>query len=386
MKIIKILALPLRYKKSIWYLIREKGLKSVINFLLVKYCIPDEGGEYSILNPLLTKFPFLTPYPFKIEVEHSTICDKRCIICEHTYWTEKSERYDFEKFKMVIDQFPNLKWINITGEGSSFLNPDFIKMLEYLSLKDVSINFVDEFDFIDEEKARKLINLRVNCIWVSMDGATKETYEKIKVGCDFDKAISNIKRMLELKKELGSPFPTICFRFIVNKLNYVEIPKMVELVHSLGDLGEGSKLEFAGILKFKEIEDFYMPEIPENIVDEALEKAKNLKMRVTFCHAEEEKLPSITRCGAWAEPYILMGGYVLPCCAVLMSNKRDFLRKYAFGNLFEKPFKEIWYSERYRKFRSLVPRKKGEMPILCANCRAYNTEEREKKYGISREI
>ena len=109
-------------------------------------------------------------------------------------------------------------------------------------------------------------------------------------------------------------------------------------------------------------------------------------MRVTFCHTEEEKLPSITRCGAWAEPYILIGGYIMPCCAVLMSNQRDFLRKYAFGNIFKKPFKEIWYSERYKKFRALVPRKKGEMPILCVGCRAYNTEQREKKYGISKEI
>jgi len=75
----------------------------------------------------------------------------------------------------------------------------------------------------------------------------------------------------------GRSYQRDLFRFIVNKLNYVEIPKMVELVHSLGDLGEGSKLEFAGILKFKEIEDFYMPEIPENIVDEALEKAKKIK-------------------------------------------------------------------------------------------------------------
>jgi len=58
MRGIKILTPPWRYKKSIWYLLKKGGIKIVIDFLLVKYCIPDEGGEYSILNPLLTKFPF----------------------------------------------------------------------------------------------------------------------------------------------------------------------------------------------------------------------------------------------------------------------------------------------------------------------------------------
>jgi radical SAM protein with 4Fe4S-binding SPASM domain len=215
-----------------------------------------------------------------------------------------------------------------------------------------------------------------------MDGATKETYEKIKVGCNFEKALSNIKKLLETKRELDSPFPTVCFRFIVNKLNYQEMPQMVELVHSLGDLGEGSQLSFAGLLTFKEIEQFYLPEIPKEIIEATQKKAKELGVNVVFSHLQKRTLPEMEKCTAWMEPYIMIGGYVLPCCAVLMSNNRDFLRKYAFGNLREKSFKEIWYSERYKKFREMVLDKKGKVPMLCVGCRAFNTKEREKKYGI----
>ena len=383
-----LLKIPWKYKKSIWYLLRKKGLKSVKNFLFIKYFVTDEGGEVAILNNLIkvTKLFSLAPYPFKIEVEHTTICNKKCIICEHTYWQEKQERLTFEQFKHITDQFPKLRWINITGEGTGFLNPDFLQIIEYLRSKDISVNFVDEFDFIDETKARKLIELGVNCIWISMDGATKETYERIKVGCDFEKALSNIKMLLRLKKELNSPFPMLCFRFVVNKLNYTEMPKMVELIHSLGDLGEGTKLEFVGLLTFKETEKYYLPEVPKEIIKETIQKGKNLGVNVQFSHICKSELPSISKCTAWMEPYIMMNGYVLPCCAVLMSNKRDFLRKYAFGNLFEKSFKEIWYSERYKKFRSLVQNNKRPVPILCAGCRAYETKKREKEFGILKKI
>ena len=64
----------------------------------------------------------------------------------------------------------------MTGEGSGFLNKDFLKMIEYARSRDISVNFVDEFDFLDEINSRKLVELGVNCIWISMDGAIKETY------------------------------------------------------------------------------------------------------------------------------------------------------------------------------------------------------------------
>jgi len=383
-----LLVLPLKYKRSIWFLLRKKGIRKTLNFLFVKYFVSDEGGDMAVLNNVIaaTKFSSLLRYPFKFEIEHTTVCNKRCIHCEHTHWQEKGERLAFEQFKKIIDQFPNLKWINLTGEGDNFLNPDYMKFIEYMTQRNVSVNFVDEFDFIESEKAKRLVELGVNCIWISMDGATEETYEKIKVGCNFDKAIQNIKTLQETKKKLGSPLPTLCFRFIVTNLNYQEMPRMVELVHSFGDLGEGGRLEFAGLLTFKEIEHLKLNDLPEEIIKETLKRGKELGVEVSFSHLKKEELPSINKCTAWMEPYIMMGGYVLPCCAILMSNKREFLRKNAFGNINEKSFKEIWNSDRYKKFRKMVIQKDAKVPLLCVGCRGYNTRAREEQYGISQSI
>ncbi len=369
-------------------MLKRGEFKDLHTFLFVKYSVADEGGDMAILNNIIsnTGWSFLAPYPFKLEIEHTTVCNKRCVHCEHTHWQENAETVNLEQLKKIAEQFPKLKWINLTGEGDNFLNPDYMNFIEYLRKKKLSVNFVDEFDFIESEKAKRLVELGVNCIWISMDGATKETYEKIKVGCNFEKAIQNIKVLQETKKKLGSPLPTLCFRFIVSNLNYQEMPKMVELVHSFGDLGEGSRLEFTGLLTFKEIEQLKLSSFPEEIIEETKKRAKELCVPISFSHLKKEELPSINKCSAWTEPYIMMGGYVLPCCAILMSNKRDFLRKNAFGNLNEKSFKEIWNSERYKKFRKMVVDKKGKVPIFCAGCRGYNTRVREEKYGISQNI
>ena len=49
----------------------------------------------------------------------------------------------------------------------------------------------------------------------------------------------------------------------------------------------------------------------------------------------QEDLPEPTCCMAWMEPYIFMEGYISQCCAVFISNNRDFIRKYSLGNVFE---------------------------------------------------
>lgn len=382
------------YRRTIWHLLRKRGIRAVYNFLFIKSFVV-AGGEGTgnwmgmFFAPLLKVFPQLrakfVPYPFAVEIEITNRCNKKCLICEHTYWKEPNRDLKFEEFKTIIGQFPKLKWVNLTGEGDAFLNKDYLKMIAYLKKRDIPVFLVDSFDLINEKIARELIKMGVDGIWVSWDGATKETYEKIKAGCNFERGLNNIKKLIELKREMKSPIPELCFRYVVTTLNVHEMPQFIELVHSLGAknlLGDGSCIEFAGLLVFDEVKALFVPEIPEEILHATTKKAKELGVHVTFSHASKSKLPPLECCAAWTEPYIMMGGYIMPCCAVLQNNDRDFLRKHSFGNILEKPFKEIWYSGRYKKFRKMIPDRKGKVPILCEGCRGYNTVTRESRCGV----
>lgn len=386
------------YKRTIIYLLRKKGIKALLTFLYVKTLVPvgegAGGAIYLLFGSLVRRFPQLAPYPKYTEVEVTTVCNLKCNMCEHTYWSDQEKRHlKFEEFKHIIDQFPKLRWINATGEGSGFLNRDYIKMIEYLKQKNVAVYFVDHFERLDGNIARKLIELGVDGIYASVDGATKETYEKIRIGADFDKVTKNLKTLVELKNEMNSPIPEICFRYTIQKLNLHEMPQFVEFVASLGtrkELGDGSRIDFGGLLDFKKIRHLCVEEIPEAIIRETLDKRKKLDLDVLFQHTGTKSIkipnPPLELCLCWMEPYIMMGGYVLPCCQVLMSNKRTFLRKHAFGNVFETNFKDIWYSERYKKFRNTVNEENRSVPLFCAGCRGFETKNRIREYGIDGEL
>jgi MoaA/NifB/PqqE/SkfB family radical SAM enzyme len=365
------------------YMLKKFGLRSWYTFWYTKLFVADEGGEYALKNHIYKKFPALLRKPFKIEMEHTTICNKACILCEHTHWSEPKQRLSLEKFKKTLNRLPSIRWINMTGEGSGFLNKDFAPMLSYLRNRHINVNFVDEFDFFDEKISRKIIELGINSIYISFDGATKETYEKIKKGCNYDNALKNIRTLMRLKEELKSPFPVLHFRFVINTLNYQEMPDYIELMASLKNRGVRARVEFVGLLTFPEIEDLYIPfeDLPDTIIENTLKNALEHNINLHFSHVGQ-KLPAMEKCAAWTEPYVLIGGEVVSCCAIIMSNNRKFLRENSFGNVHETPFLEIWNSPRYRRFRKSVGGSQLPVPKTCYGCRAFDTEARARGAGV----
>lgn len=382
----------LKHRRTVAYLLKKKKFKQLYNFIFVTYFIRGEDCGKGILDPVWKFFPRLVPFLWDIETEITTSCYLKCIHCEHTFFDKSylNQNITLEQFRKIVDPIKNLKWINVTGEGSSFLNPDFLDLLRYLKSRNIYVDFSHDFFYMTDEIARELINLGVERIYISIDATTKETYEKIRVGSNFEKVIGNIKRFIELKKEMKSPIPELCFRMAFFKDNVHEVEQLIDLIHSFGDtkdLGDEPSVNIVAILEFEQTKGWVV-EIPKEVIDRVNKKAKEYGLTVYWSHSThiEEKKPPLDYCVAWTEPYVMIRGHVVPCCGVLMSNKRPFLEKYAFGNVYEEPLKEIWDSKRYKDFRKMIVNPKGKVPILCVGCRSFNTMDRIKKYGIAQDI
>lgn len=349
--------------KYFLFLLRKKGFKYTLNKIYF-------SKFYGTKNPFLIKFLyFFKPYPVFVEIEVTTRCNSKCQFCEHTYWQEPEKDMTLEEFKYIINQFPKLKWAGLTGIGESFLNKDFLKMLGYLKSKNVFVELYDSFYFIDEETAKKLIEMEVDKIFVSTETATKETYEKLRVGSNFERVINNVKNFFQLKKIMGSTFPETSFHYLITKINYQEVPEFIELVRTLTD-NEKVSIQFSRLLhKFKEIENLYM-EIPEDIIKIAEKKAKELNIKLIWNANIPKSKPPIKKCTEWSMPFIFVTGEVIPCCSGNEANLRSLQKERALGNIFKQNFKEIWYGQKYRAFRNML--RQGKVPPQCGNCCLYS--------------
>lgn len=343
-------------------LLKEKGIRYTYNYIYYT-------TMYNTKNPFLIKLlQWFVPYPIYIEIETTTRCNLRCIMCEHTYWDEKGNDMSFEDFKMIVDQFPKLKWIGLTGIGESFLNKDFLKMLRYVKSKNIIVELFDTFYFINKQIAEELIELGIDEIFLSIDAANKQTYEKIRVGSNFERVIENVKTFIELKEKKNTYFPRLDFHYIISKENMHEIPQFIELVHSLSTK---SRILFTRFLhEFEEVKDLFV-EIDEDVIQMAQAKAKEYGTMIWWNLDVPQKKPHISKCTTWSMPFIFVTGHVVPCCSSNEANRREFQKEHSLGNVFENSFRQIWYSQKYKEFRRMI--RKGQVPEPCKNCCLYDT-------------
>ena len=293
-------------------------------------------------------------------------------MCEHTYLKQKeAKEMTLEQFKYIINQipslpgFPRLLVINLTGLGENLVNKDFLEMVKFLEKKVIYVTFADNFTLLTEDVAKTLILANVNKIFVSLDGATKKTYEKMRVGANFEEVLKNIRNFVELKNKMKKKNPDLIIRFVPTNQNIREMPLMVELAHKLG-------IKKITIPPFYVSENNYFLEIGEaefnKFKTESVKLAKKLKIKLEF--QDPDKKP-ITQCiRSFGSLFITQEGLVLPCCYIYpRSNHEELEAKHNFGNVFKQSIREIWTSDKYKKFRKLI--RNGKAPYLCNGCHAF---------------
>jgi len=346
-------------------LFQQKGLKWTYNwFHFLTF--------YSTSDPEILKYLHeVRPYPDYIEVETTTYCNMNCKMCENTYWDEKPEHMSLENFKFILDQFPKLKWIGVTGIGQSFLNPDFMKMVKLCKDREIYIEMYDNFRFLDYKKSKKMVKWGLDKIYVSIDAATEETYKKVRPGSDWNIVMKNIKDMDRAKKEKNSYYPELWFHFIVSKDNIDEMEKYLEMINDLNV--DVKQIQFSRCLhKFKEIADQFV-DIPDETKNKIIEKGKDCGLRVSWNVDAPDYKPPMDRCSVWIMPFIFVDGTVIPCCSLNEQNDRPWQRETSLGNIFKTPFREIWYGNKYTKMLKGI--REGKCPKECARCVIYENKK-----------
>lgn len=160
----------------------------------------------------------------KIENSISSVCNLRCVMCNtpHDYCEKEVWLYKEVTKKLKNYQLDNYTF---TCSGEPFLYKDVIyDFLDNNNTKRIGIltnaSLINEDDFI---KLSKYDNLE---FIVSIDSHIKETYEKIRVGSDFNKVVNNIIRLNEMGKLFG-------INYVAQELNKSEIPDAIRYFNNL---------------------------------------------------------------------------------------------------------------------------------------------------------
>ncbi|MEW5819895.1 MAG: radical SAM/SPASM domain-containing protein [Cyanobacteriota bacterium] len=281
-------------------------------------------------------------------IETSLICDLKCPECAlgSSLINRPKGVLSFEKFEIIANKIKPLAektYLIIWGEP--LLNKDIFKIIKKTSTFSQT-NISTNANTLTEENAIEIINSGLSDIVVSIDAVTQQTYEKYRVGGNFEKVLSNLKMLNELNIKHGQKVRIIP-QFIVFKHNQHELE------------------EFKNICKSLELKPFIKaPYIRRNSIFANSGDSKFIRKKYKN---EKQLKKAMKQCPDARNTFtILLDGSVVLCCY-------DHNSIMSFGNIFEQDVLEIWNSDKYKEYRWNILN--GSPPHFCMeNCLQYCLE------------
>ena len=188
------------------------------------------------LSRLLNK-PIQWGYPISISFEPTTSCNLRCPECpsglrEFTRPTGMLQKSFFEQ--TIDDVHQHLLYLIFYFQGEPYLNPDFLKMVNYASAKKIYTATSTNAHYLTNEKAKQTVESGLDRLIISIDGTTQEVYEQYRIGGQLNKVIEGAKNIVKWKKELNSKKPFVVFQFLVVKPNEHQLTAVKQLAKEVG--------------------------------------------------------------------------------------------------------------------------------------------------------
>ncbi len=260
----------------------------------------------------------------------------------------------------VLDASPLVHSVLVFGIGEPLLYENLygaIKELKRRMPEDSQVGFNTNGTLMTKNAASHLIDMGLNWLTFSVDGATKPTCERIRIGADFDKVIENIAHTVEYRNASGHKKLWLQANYVIQDENVHEIPAFARLAGSLGL----DSVTFSHLRDSRGELRMFGENVLGPLFEEAAETGKRYGMKTNF-----PRLRPLdeSKCLFMQSAFLWLSGEVVPCCRMLKGAYSGAIR--TFGNVKRESLLDIWNSIEYREFRHRVLTR--DFPDECKRC------------------
>src|SRR5215218_7041567 len=126
--------------------------------------------------------------PHKLQVEVTASCNLRCRMCIVRYRPAlpRSASLSLERFRRLLDEMPDLTDVSLQGIGEPLLAPDIYDMVACAAEHGIRVGFNTNATLLTRRAAGRLIDAGLSWLCITLDGATKKTYEFVRDGARWD--------------------------------------------------------------------------------------------------------------------------------------------------------------------------------------------------------
>ena len=347
----------------------------------------------------------------KVYVEPTNRCNLECRTCIRNIWEEPLGEMSSATFARIVEglrSFSPPPAVFLGGIGEPLSHPHIVEMVAQAKALGSSVELITNGTLLTKDLSEQLIEAGLDFLWVSLDGATPESYADVRLGAALPEVLANLTGFREARwaKCFSSFFvdyhlkPQIGIVFVAMKRNIADLPNVLRLGNRLGShrflvtnvLPYTAEM-YDEILYSRALDDvIYMPsrwghslELPKidinamthEVLYQIMLSGHPLSFAGAILGEGNDRCPFIEK-GALA---IRWDGDVSPCLP-LLHDHRTFLyryerslRRYEVGNVTRQSLYDLWNLPEYLSFRDRIQKFDFSPCTFCGGCELLEKNE-----------
>ena len=320
----------------------------------------------------------------RIYVEVTNRCNLNCRACVRNTWDASPGAMAWDLFqKLLVDlrDFPNLPELFFGGYGEPLSHPRILEMVQSAHAEGARTSLITNGTLLTPQMWERLTAAGLDFLWVSLDGAHRESYRDVRLG----DLLPQIIQCLEGFQASGNEKPALGIAFVLMKRNAADLPALLALCEELNvdslfithaEAYQESMVEeilYRGEVSRESQLPANQAELSEiNGADLGALLTEDYSFTVTgsLTGSGEPVCPFVDRAAA----VVRWDGAVSPCLPLLYEHTTftpSWERKtipYLVGSIQQRPFRELWIDSKYRSLRGRLLERSFSPCVTCRDC------------------
>ncbi len=173
----------------------------------------------------------------RVYVEPTNVCNLMCKTCMRNVWEEPQGWMEMDTFEQILEGIRTITprpSVFFGGIGEPLSHPEVFEMARRAKAAGAGVELITNGTLLDEQRSLELLESGIDRLWVSIDGATPESYSDVRLGSELPKVVENMKALRIYKFERMNKKPALGISFVAMKQNIGEVPMVIQLASRVG--------------------------------------------------------------------------------------------------------------------------------------------------------
>ena len=332
----------------------------------------------------------------KVYIEPTDQCNIACRTCIRNSWDENLGRMSKETFSQILEsvqQLTPVPTIFFGGLGEPLFHKHTVEWIARAKAAGARVELITNGTMLTEKRSRQIIEAGLDVLWVSIDGATPESYADVRLGAELPKVVENLARFRRMRGGGHFPQPELGIAFVAMARNIDDLPEVLRIGHSVG----ARHFSVSNVLPYTadlQAEMLYKRSLRGIAYMSAPNHAKlslplidiNEKTRHAFVGALQSGYNINFAGNSWGGAHdvckfiengtlsIGWDGGVSPCWPLMhthtsyLHSKPHISRRHVVGNVNERDLLDIWLDDTYVTYRQKVQSFGFAPCTICGGC------------------